>query len=110
MRPHPQPRAAHPTAVAAADTPAAQAATTGRRGRCRLRGPYDYPHGGEAVDLDPADFTTRIDHPYYPMRPGTVTRFRESDGKHVQRITVTVTRPDHDGPRDPRPGRARRGA
>lgn len=87
----PAPRTAHPTAVAAADTPAAQAATTGRRGRCRLRGPYDYPHGGEAVDLDPADFTTRIDHPYYPMRPGTVSRFREGTGKHAQRITVKVT-------------------
>ena len=29
------------------------------------------PRGGERVTLDPADFTTRITNPYWPMRPGT---------------------------------------
>ena len=28
------------------------------------------PEGRERVNLDPADFTTRIDNPYYPLRPG----------------------------------------
>ncbi|MBA3782123.1 MAG: hypothetical protein H0X12_09770 [Nocardioides sp.] len=42
--------------------------------------------------LDPADFTTRIDHPYWPMRPGTVWHFVEHGDGETQRVTVTVTR------------------
>jgi hypothetical protein len=59
--------------------------------RCRQPGPYQLPRGGEPVQLDPADFTARIDHPYWPMRPGTVWRFVEREGAAVQRVTVTVT-------------------
>ncbi len=29
------------------------------------------PQGSEPVKLDPADFTTRIDNPYWPMAPAT---------------------------------------
>ena len=29
------------------------------------------PTGSEPVTLDPADFTTRIDNPYFPLRPGS---------------------------------------
>ena len=29
------------------------------------------PQGSEPVDLDPADFTTKIDNPYWPMEPGS---------------------------------------
>ena len=29
------------------------------------------PQGSEAVKLDPAQFTTRIDNPYWPMSPGS---------------------------------------
>ncbi len=61
------------------------------RGACDLPGPYDYPHGSQRVDLDPADFTTRIDHPYFPMRPGTVRIYREIEGREVLRVRVTVT-------------------
>jgi hypothetical protein len=41
----------------------------------------------------PADFTTRIDNPYFPLRPGSRRVYRETDpaGK-VQRIVVRVTR------------------
>ena len=50
------------------------------------------PQGGEAVELDPADFTTAIDNPYWPMRPGSRWVYRESDGEGgVQRVVVTVT-------------------
>src|SRR5215218_8611688 len=51
------------------------------------------PQGGEPVDLDPAQFTTRIDNPYWPMRPGTRWIYRETTpGGARQRIVVTVTR------------------
>lgn len=53
----------------------------------------DLPQGAEPVTLDPAAFTTRIDNPYWPMRPGTrwVYRETETDGTR-HRVVVTVTR------------------
>ena len=33
--------------------------------------PSPLPTGNQAVALDPADFTTTIDNPYWPMKPGT---------------------------------------
>jgi hypothetical protein len=52
----------------------------------------DLPIGGEPARLDPASFTTRIDNPYWPMRPGTrwVYRATGADGGR-RRIVVTVT-------------------
>jgi hypothetical protein len=51
------------------------------------------PQGSEPVDLDPAQFTTRIDNPYWPMRPGTRWIYRETTpGGTRQKIVVTVTR------------------
>ncbi len=50
------------------------------------------PQGSRAVDLDPAEFTTAIDNPYWPMRPGSRWVYRETDGRGgVQRVEVTVT-------------------
>src|SRR3712207_3953458 len=56
------------------------------------QGDEPLPKGGEAVRLDPADFTTKIDNPYWPMRPGSRWVYRESnpDGAR-QRVVVTVT-------------------
>ena len=34
-------------------------------------GTADLPVGDEPVELDPAEFTTEIDNPYWPMQPGT---------------------------------------
>jgi hypothetical protein len=52
----------------------------------------DLPVGGEPVRLDPAGFTTRIDHPYWPMRPGTRWVYRATGtGDDPRRIVVTVT-------------------
>ena len=50
------------------------------------------PLGGEPVQLDPAQFTARIDHPYWPMRPGSRWKYRQTgeDGDR-RRIEVTVT-------------------
>jgi hypothetical protein len=51
------------------------------------------PHGSEPVNLDPADFTTKIDNPYWPMRPGSRWVYRETDSEGArQRVVVTVTR------------------
>jgi len=54
--------------------------------------PSGLPQGGESVNLDPADFTTRIDNPYWPMRPGSRWVYRETDqGGARQRVVVKVT-------------------
>ena len=50
------------------------------------------PQGSEKVDLDPRDFTTRIDNPWWPMRIGTQWIYRETDPEGTrQRVVVTVT-------------------
>jgi hypothetical protein len=45
------------------------------------------PQGGEPANLDPDRFVARIDHPYWPMRPGSRWVYREGP----QRVVVTVT-------------------
>ena len=53
---------------------------------------FDLPQGDEAVDLDPADFTTDIDNPYWPMEPGTRWTYREIDEEGEElKVVVTVT-------------------
>jgi hypothetical protein len=50
------------------------------------------PTGSEKVELDPADFSADIDHPYWPMKVGTVWTYRETDAEGAeQRVVVTVT-------------------
>jgi hypothetical protein len=50
------------------------------------------PQGSERVELDPADFTTEIDNPYWPMTPGSRWVYRETDSEGAdQRVEVTVT-------------------
>jgi hypothetical protein len=51
------------------------------------------PQGSEQVELDPADFTTTIDNPYWPMAPGNHWVYREVDSEGGQkRVEVTVTK------------------
>ena len=51
------------------------------------------PRGAEPSNLDPADFTTRITNPYWPMAPGNRWVYRATDANgNVQRIVVTVTK------------------
>jgi hypothetical protein len=54
--------------------------------------PRDLPQGAEPVDLDPKDFTTRIDNPYWPMDPGTRWTYREIDEEGNElKVVVTVS-------------------
>jgi hypothetical protein len=51
------------------------------------------PRGDDHVVLDPADFSTRITNPWWPMRPGSRWVYRETDASGGrQRVVVTVTR------------------
>jgi hypothetical protein len=50
------------------------------------------PQGSEPVELDPADFTTKIDNPYWPMKVGSRWVYRETDPEGGrQDVEVTVT-------------------
>jgi hypothetical protein len=50
------------------------------------------PQGSEPVKLDPAEFTPRIDNPYWPMAPGSRWVYREvHPGGPTERVVVTVT-------------------
>jgi hypothetical protein len=50
------------------------------------------PQGDEPVTLDPAEFTTEIDNPYWPMKVGSRWVYRETDAEGaVTRVEVTVT-------------------
>jgi hypothetical protein len=52
----------------------------------------DLPQGAERVDLDPKDFSTRIDNPYWPMDPGTRWTYREIDEVGAElKVVVTVS-------------------
>jgi hypothetical protein len=49
------------------------------------------PQGGEAVELDPADFTVDITNRWWPMEVGDRWVYEESDGEGgVQEVEVTV--------------------
>ena len=51
----------------------------------------DLPQGSEPVKLDPSEFTTQIDNPYWPMTPGSRWTYRESEDGEVFDVVVTVT-------------------
>jgi hypothetical protein len=50
------------------------------------------PQGSEPSKLDPADFSTDIDNPYWPMRPGSEWVYSETDTEGArEKVVVTVT-------------------
>jgi hypothetical protein len=49
------------------------------------------PQGSEPVNLDPADFATRIDNPYFPLVPGDKYVYRETDGKTKEKVVLGVS-------------------
>ena len=51
------------------------------------------PQGREKVQLNPADFTTKIDNPYWPMEPGSRWVYEEADpvGLSAEHVVVKVT-------------------
>jgi hypothetical protein len=54
--------------------------------------PVPIPRGSEPVHLDPSTFTSQIDNPYWPMKPGSHWTFRETDGHGAdKRVNITVT-------------------
>jgi hypothetical protein len=58
---------------------------------CGGSGASALPQGGEAVELDPADFTSEIDNPWMPLRVGARWIYRETDAEGAeQRVEVTV--------------------
>lgn len=73
------PATSEPSAGTSSDNPELTASTE-----------FDLPQGDEPVELDPADFTTVIDHPYWPMAPGTQWTLREID-EDGEEVTVVVT-------------------
>jgi hypothetical protein len=53
--------------------------------------PSPFPDRGAPARLDPARFTTRIDNPYWPMRPGSRWTYRQvGPGGGHRRVEVTV--------------------
>jgi hypothetical protein len=60
-------------------------------GGSKSSSPSGVPEGTKPVKLEPADFTTEIDNPYWPMRPGSHWVYREVEDGEVQRVDVTVT-------------------
>lgn len=52
----------------------------------------DLPRGDDPVEVDPSQFSADIDHPYWPMTPGTQWIYREIDeeGTEVE-VVVTVS-------------------
>ncbi len=56
------------------------------------QGGSQLPRGSEPVTLDPADFGTRIDNPWWPMRTGSRWVYRSTDAEGtVSRSVVTAT-------------------
>ena len=50
------------------------------------------PQGSEPVKLDPAEFTTKIDNPYWPMSPGSKWVYSETDTQGTrEKAVVEVT-------------------
>ena len=49
------------------------------------------PKGADHVSLDPSEFTTEIDNPWWPMRPGSRWVYDEVEEGERQSVEVTVT-------------------
>ena len=54
-------------------------------------GSSSLPTGSEPAKLDPAEFTTEITNPYWPMAVGSKWVYREVDPEGDLRVEVTVT-------------------
>ena len=49
------------------------------------------PQGSAPFPIDPKDFTIEITNPYWPMKPGSQWRYRETDSEGAKRdVVVTV--------------------
>src|SRR5215218_8046420 len=77
--------------IAVAIAVLALAACGGGESKSKAASASSLPQGTTPVKLDPADFTTNIDNPYWPMRPGSHWVYREIEDGETQRVDVTVT-------------------
>jgi hypothetical protein len=77
--------------IAVAIAVLALAACGGGGSKSKSSSASSLPQGTKPVKLDPADFTTNIDNPYWPMRPGSHWVYREVENGDTQRVDVTVT-------------------
>jgi hypothetical protein len=92
-------RAARRRAVVVAATTAVSALAAAAIGACggtekasgRPTPPGQLPQGAETVRLDPANFTTNIDNPYLPMKPGDRWVYSDTDRGVRHTVVVTVT-------------------
>jgi hypothetical protein len=66
------------TATTAADSSSSTTATTAAGS------------GGSTAAIDPADFSTTVDHPYFPLEPGSSLIYEGSSEDGATRVTVTV--------------------
>jgi hypothetical protein len=82
------------SALIALTAATAAVAVPGARNAGAAKGanPSGLPQGDEPASLDPAEFTTRIDNRYWPMKPGSRWVYREVDGNDRQRVVVRVTK------------------
>lgn len=58
---------------------------------CWLRFPICHAAQPYQPIIDPADFQTLIDNPYFPLAPGTTMKFVENDGLALSESTMEVT-------------------
>ncbi|HEY2939277.1 MAG TPA: hypothetical protein VGJ27_05660 [Gaiellaceae bacterium] len=73
---------------------AAATAACGGGGGSKSAGPpaSSLPRGSAPFEVDPSDFTTTIDNPYWPMKPGSHWVYREINVEgDLQRNDVVVT-------------------
>src|SRR6476619_5850286 len=77
--------------IAVAIAVLALAACGGEGSKSKSSSASGLPQGTKPVKLDPAEFTTNIDNPYWPMRPGSHWVYREVENGETQRVDVTVT-------------------
>ena len=54
-------------------------------------GGQSLPQGSDHVELDPAEFTTEIDNPYFPLAPGSHWVYREVDNTGGPELKVDVS-------------------
>ena len=77
-----------PSAPATASAPPSAAAATASPSPTAV----PLPQGSDPLELDPADFVTTIDNPFWPMAIGSAWVYRETDAEGAeQKVEVTVT-------------------
>jgi hypothetical protein len=87
---------ANPTRTAPAVTTSTIAPTTSTSAPTTSESSADLaglPRGATPFDLDPSDFTSEIDNPFWPMQPGTRWTYREidSEGSELQAVIIVTT-------------------